>query len=64
MKLRTDLNALRDLVLELRSGGREWLAGVVQNAITDIECLSEDLDMEREMTREMAADLAIRKPPL
>jgi hypothetical protein len=64
MKLRANLDALRDLAAALRSSGKVNSAILVEDAIKDIECLSEDLEMEREMTRDMCAALAIRNPPL
>jgi hypothetical protein len=35
----------------------------LEAAATDLEILAEDLDMEREVTRRMAADIAVTKPP-
>jgi hypothetical protein len=69
MKTRSDPKILRALAqmarLEdgLRHINREELVHQLESAATDVEIMAEDLEMEREITREMARDIALSKPP-
>lgn len=69
MKLRSDpqmLRALADIARlpkGLQSINRETLVQQLEAAATDLEIMVEDLEMERETTRGMAADIAIHNPP-
>jgi hypothetical protein len=69
MKTRSDPKTLRALahMARLKNGlliiNREELVRQLEDAATDIECMVEDLEMEREIMREMAHDIALSKPP-
>jgi len=47
----------------LESINREELVKQLEAAATDIEIMMEDLEMEREMTRDMAHGIALSNPP-
>jgi len=71
MKIRTRsdpvrLRAFARLLRLERGGERVNLPELIQqleDAATDVECMAEDLEMERDVTRQMAADLAMTRPP-
>jgi hypothetical protein len=69
MKTRSDPAMLRTLArmasfeVGLNDMFRRELVRQLEDAAKDIECMAEDLEMEREMMREMAHDIALSRPP-
>ena len=69
MKTRSNPATLRALahLVRLEDGLKQInlqeLAQQLEAAAWDVETLAEDLEMEREMTRAMAQDIAILRPP-
>jgi hypothetical protein len=69
MKLRCYPQALRALAEMAQSEdgfksiNREMLVQQLGAVLIDLEIMAEDLDMEREMTRDMAHDIAVRTIP-
>ena len=64
-RTRSDPKMLRAVAQLIRAGSafdREQLARQLDDAAVDIESMAEDLEMERQIMREMAHEISLLKP--